>query len=74
MEATFTLFERPEKKGITQTAQHVAVFNDCERLEASYKDHLHHCNRVKSQSMLPNDIKDTFQQQVLACTAMFDMM
>eukprot|EP01084_Bolivina_argentea_P281588 481812_1 len=64
MEHQFSLFERPENKGINQTCQHVAPYNECERLENTYKEYLHHCKRVKSQARLPNEILDTFQQQI----------
>eukprot|EP01083_Nonionella_stella_P185442 676192_1 len=64
MEFQFPLFERTEKKGINQPSQHVAPYSDCERLETSYKEYLHHCKRVKAQARLPNEILDTFQQQI----------
>ena len=64
MESQFTLFEKPESKGIKDIGAHVPQYTECESLENSYGDYLRHCNRVKSQARLPNEILDTFRQQV----------
>ena len=64
MESQFTLFEKPEKKGIKDIGAHVPPYTECEALENSYGEYLRHCNRVKSQARLPNEILDTFRQQV----------
>ena len=65
MESQFSLFERPEKKGINQISQDVPSFNECERLEVSYKENLHHCKRVKSQARLTAELINTLQSQVI---------
>ena len=64
MESQFQLFERPETKGIGQVPTDIPSFNECERLETSYKENLHHCKRVKSQARLPTEILTTLQSQV----------
>jgi len=64
MEAQFALFERPDKKGISQIAPHTPPYAECEALESSYQEYLHHCKRVKAQARLPTEIIDTFQQQI----------
>ena len=71
MESQFSLFERPEKKGINQTSQDVPSFNECERLEISYKENLHHCKRVKSQARLTAELINTLQSQVTHFIFMF---
>lgn len=69
MESQFSLFERPEKKGINQISQDIASFNECERLESQYKDNLHHCKRVKCQARLTTELINTLQSQVMhPCT------
>ena len=64
MDPQFELFERPEKKGINQPITNAKPYRECEMLESAYKEHLHHCRRVKAQTDLPNEILNTFQQQV----------
>ena len=64
MESQFKLFERLDKKGISQPPADIPSLQECERLETTYKDNLRFINRVKSQAQLPNEVLDRLQSQV----------